>query len=150
MAREYPSAPVAAVGGVVIDGDRVLLVKRALPPRQGEWSLPGGQLELGESLVDGVAREVREETGLDVDVGPVVEVFDRVHRDETGRIRYHFVIVDFLCRPRGGALQAGDDASEARWVARAEVAGLGVNAFAAAVIDRAFGALGTHAGGEAG
>lgn len=138
MARDYPSAPVAAVGGVVLDGDRVLLVKRAWPPRQGEWSLPGGQLELGESLTDGCRREVREETGIDVTVGPLVEVFDRVHRDEVGGIRYHFVIVDFLCAPAGGVLQAGDDAAEARWVAHGEVAALGVNAFAADVIARAF------------
>ena len=101
MAREYPSAPVAAVGGVVLEANCVLLVKRGAPPRQGEWSLPGGQLELGESLVEGVRREVREETGLDVEVGPVVEVFDRGHRDEAGRIRYHFVIVDFVGRERG-------------------------------------------------
>jgi 8-oxo-dGTP diphosphatase len=138
MAREYPSAPVAAVGGVVLDGDRVLLVKRALPPRQGEWSLPGGQLELGESLVDAVRREVREETGLEVTVGPLVEVFDRVHRDADGRIRYHFVIADFLCAPAGGALCAGDDAADARWVPHGDVAGLGVNAVARAVIARAF------------
>lgn len=138
MAREYPSAPVAAVGGVVLDGDRVLLVRRALPPRQGEWSLPGGLLELGESLADGVRRELREETGLDVEVGPIVETFDRVHRDDVGRIRYHFVIVDFLCRPAGGSLQPGDDAAEVRWVAHREVAALGVNAFAVAVIARAF------------
>lgn len=138
MAREYPAAPVAAVGGVVLQGDAVLLVKRAFPPRQGEWSLPGGQLELGESLTEGVAREVFEETGLRVDVGPVVEVFDRVHRDEAGRIRFHFVIVDFLCRAVGGALRAGDDAAEVRWVPHDQVGALGVNAFAAAVIARAF------------
>ena len=138
MAREYPQAPVAAVGGVVIHDGAVLLVKRAYPPRQGEWSLPGGQLELGESLAEGVRREVREETGLDVEVGAVVDVFDRVHRDEAGRIRYHFVIVDFLCQPRGGTLAAGDDAAAARWVPRAEVAALGVNAYAVEVIERGF------------
>lgn len=138
MAREYPAAPVAAVGGVVLEGDAVLLVKRAFPPRQGEWSLPGGQLELGESLTEGVAREVFEETGLRVDVGPVVEVFDRVHRDASGGIRFHFVIVDFLCRVVGGALRAGDDAAEVRWVRHDQVGALGVNAFAAAVITRAF------------
>ncbi len=138
MARDYPEAPVAAVGGVVIDDGAVLLVRRAFPPRQGEWSLPGGRLELGESLADGVAREVREETGLDVDVGVVVDVFDRVHRDEAGRIRYHFVIVDFLCRPCGGTLAAGDDAADVRWVPWADVAALGVNAYAVDVIARAF------------
>lgn len=138
MAREYPSAPVAAVGGVVIEGDAVLLVQRAFPPRQGEWSLPGGRLELGESLTAAVAREVREETGLEVEVGPVVEVFDRVHRDAAGRIRFHFVIVDFLCRAVGGALAPGDDAADARWVRREEVAAFEVNAFAVDVIARAF------------
>jgi ADP-ribose pyrophosphatase YjhB (NUDIX family) len=138
MARDYPEAPVAAVGGVVIDDGAVLLVRRVFPPRQGEWSLPGGRLELGESLAEGVAREVREETGLDVEVGVVVDVFDRVHRDEAGRIRYHFVIVDFLCRPRGGSLNAGDDAADVRWVPRADVAALGVNAYAVDVIERAF------------
>ncbi|MEP7118587.1 MAG: NUDIX hydrolase [Acidobacteriota bacterium] len=147
MARDYPDAPVAGVGGVVIRSGEVLLVRRALPPRQGEWSLPGGRLELGESLVEGVRREVREETGIDVAVGPLVEVFDRVHRDDQGRVRYHFVIVDFLCRPIGGMLRAGDDAADARWVPRAEVPGLGVNVHAVAVIEKAFAA---HDSGEAG
>lgn len=147
MARDYPAAPVAAVGGVVLDGDRVLLVKRAWPPRQGEWSLPGGQLELGESLQDGVRREVREETGLDVTVGPLVEVFDRVHRDDAGRVRYHFVIVDFLCAPAGGVLCAGDDAADARWVRHDDVAALGVNAFTVEVIARAFRLRGETEGG---
>lgn len=147
MAREYPEAPVAAVGAVVVDGGAVLLVCRAFPPRQGEWSLPGGRLELGESLTEGVAREVREETGIEVEVGVVVDVFDRVHRDDAGRIRYHFVIVDFLCRPRGGLLRAGDDAADVRWVARADVAALGVNAYAVEVIERAFR---LHGGPQAG
>jgi len=140
MAREYPDQPVAGVGGVVIRGREVLLVKRAHPPRAGEWSLPGGRLELGESLVDGVRREVREETGIDVSVGPLVEVFDRVHRDADGRVRYHFVIADYLCRPIGGVLAAGDDAADARWVPRGAVAGLGVHAHALAVIEKAFAA----------
>lgn len=147
MAREYPEAPVAGIGGVVIRDGEVLLVRRAYPPRAGEWSLPGGRLELGESLVEGVRREILEETGIAVEVGPLVEVFDRVHRDAAGRVRYHFVIVDFLCRPVGGTLRAGDDAADARWVARAEVAALGVNAHAAAVIEKGFAA---HAAGEAG
>ena len=147
MAREYPDAPVAGVGGVVIRDGEVLLVRRAYPPRAGEWSLPGGRLELGESLVEGVRREVLEETGIEVEVGAVVEVFDRVHRDGDGRVRYHFVIVDFLCRPVGGVLVAGDDAADARWVTLAEVAGLGVNPHALAVIVRGFDAHETAEGG---
>ena len=147
MAREYPDAPVAGVGGVVIRDGEVLLVRRAYPPRAGEWSLPGGRLELGESLVEGVRREVLEETGIEVDVGAVVEVFDRVHRDADGRVRYHFVIVDFLGRPVGGVLVAGDDAADARWVTRADVAGLDVNPHAMAVIDRGFDAHQTAEGG---
>ena len=147
MAREYPDAPVVGVGGVVIRNGEVLLVRRAFPPRQGEWSLPGGRLELGESLVDAARREVREETGIEVEVGPLVDVFDRVHLDAEGRVRYHFVIVDFLCPPVGGVLHAGDDAADARWVLRAAVAGLGVNAHAVAVIEKGFAA---HDAAEAG
>ena len=139
MAQEYPAAPVVGVGAVVIEGDRVLLVRRAHPPRQGEWSLPGGKLELGESLEQAVQRELHEETGLEVAVGPLVELFDRVHRDEAGRIRYHFVIADYLCRPVGGFLAPGDDASEVAWVARDALAPYQVNAHALAVITAAFG-----------
>jgi 8-oxo-dGTP diphosphatase len=145
MAHEYPVAPVVGVGGVVLDGERVLLVRRAHPPRQGEWSLPGGKVELGESLADAVAREVREETGLDVRVGPLVEMFDRVHRDDRGAVRYHFVIADYLCRPVGGVLHPGDDAADAAWTSRAELAGYAVNAHVAAVIAAAFV---LHAAGE--
>ena len=84
---------------VVVRGGKALIIKRAHEPRKGEWSLPGGLLELGESLQDAVRREIKEETSLDVEVGPIIETFDRVHRDDDGRIRYHFVIVDFVCWP---------------------------------------------------
>ena len=97
--REFPAAPVVGVGGVVVQDGKALIVKRAHEPRKGEWSLPGGRVELGESLEDAARREIKEETGLDVDVGPLVEVFDRVHRLD-GRVRYHFVIVDYLCTSR--------------------------------------------------
>ncbi len=138
MAREFPDSPVVGVGGVIVRDGRVVLVKRAHEPRRGEWSLPGGRVELGETLVDAVRREVLEETGLEVEVGALVELFDRVHRRE-GRVQYHFVIADFLCHPRGGTLRAGDDALEVAWVAEDALAGYGVNAHAVGVIRKALG-----------
>lgn len=134
MAREYPAHPVVGVGAVVVLGDRALIIKRAHEPRKGEWSLPGGLLELGESLQDAVLREIKEETSLDVEVGPVIETFDRVHRDDDGRIRYHFVIVDFVCWPKGGVATAGSDADAVAWVTAAEIDEYSVNAHAKAVI----------------
>src|SRR5439155_11424714 len=93
----YAARPIVGVGAVIFDGDRVLLIKRGHEPLKGEWSLPGGRVELGETLGQAVAREVLEETGLVVDVGPVVEVLDRVHRTPDGRVEHHFVIIDYLC-----------------------------------------------------
>ena len=119
--RAYPDRPVVSVGAVILDGDRVVLVKRGQPPLQGQWSLPGGVVELGETLEAAVAREVREETGLTVDVGPVVEVLDRLLWSADGRIEYHYVIIDYLCRPRSGELARGSDADDVRWVLVADV-----------------------------
>ncbi len=113
--RLYPSRPIVGVGGVIVDGDRVVLVKRRFEPLAGRWSIPGGTLEVGEALEEGVARELQEETGLVVRVGPMIEVFDRILRDDDGRVRYHFVLVDYLCLPVGGTLEAGDDVSDAEW-----------------------------------
>jgi 8-oxo-dGTP diphosphatase len=135
MQREYPDRPVVGVGAVIVQDGRALIVKRAHAPRKGEWSLPGGIVEIGESLVEATRREIKEETGLDVEVGDVVEVFDRVHRLD-GRVQYHFVIVDYVCRPVGGELRAADDAEDARWVSADEIAAYGVNEFAARVIRK--------------
>src|SRR5260221_6859766 len=101
--RQYAERPVVAVGAVIVDGDRVLLVKRGQEPLKGEWSLPGGAVEIGETLDAALAREVREETSLDIVVGPVVEVLDSIRRDAEGRNEYHYIIIDYLCRVRGRA-----------------------------------------------
>jgi ADP-ribose pyrophosphatase YjhB (NUDIX family) len=137
MAREYPEHPVVGVGGVVVRNGRALIVKRAHEPRKGEWSLPGGLLELGESLQDAVRREIKEETTLDVTVGPILETFDRVHRDDQGRIRYHFVIVDFVCWPDAGSeAMPASDADGVAWVSSKEIDDYKVNAHAKAVIEK--------------
>ena len=134
MAREYPAHPEVGVGAVVVRDGKALIIKRAHEPRKGEWSLPGGLLELGESLQDAARREIKEETSLDVEVGPVIETFDRVHRDDQGRIRYHFVIVDFVCWPNRGEAMPGSDAEGVAWVTPDEIDVYQVNAHAKAVI----------------
>lgn len=112
-------APLVGVGAVVVDNGRVLLVRRGREPLKGQWSLPGGLVELGESLTAGVAREVLEETGLIVEPVELVELLDRIHHEDE-RVRYHYVIADYLCRVTGGTLNAASDADDARWVERAE------------------------------
>jgi ADP-ribose pyrophosphatase YjhB (NUDIX family) len=119
MQREFPETPLVGVGAVVVDEGRVLLIRRGHEPMKGHWSLPGGLLELGESLAEGVVREVREETGLAVEPVELIELLDRIHR-EGERVRYHYVIADYLCRVAGGVLQASSDADAVRWVERAE------------------------------
>jgi 8-oxo-dGTP diphosphatase len=115
MNREYPDKPFIGVGAVIVQDNRVLLIRRAQPPLLGEWSLPGGVLECGEALREAAIREAREETGLLVDVGEMLGVYERVIRSEDGRVRYHYVLIDFLCRPVAGELKAGSDAAEAAW-----------------------------------
>jgi ADP-ribose pyrophosphatase YjhB (NUDIX family) len=119
MQREFPSAPLVGVGAVIVNDERVLLVQRGTEPMKGRWSIPGGLVELGETLADGVRREVQEETGLAVEPVALVELLDRIHREDT-RIRYHYVIADYLCRVTGGQATAGSDAAAIRWADRAE------------------------------
>jgi 8-oxo-dGTP diphosphatase len=129
---------MVGVGAVILDGaSRVLLVKRLHPPLEGHWSLPGGLVELGETLIQAVVREVREETGLDVEAGPVVEVVDRVQRLPDGRIEYHFVIVDYLCRSRGGEAACGSDAEAVQWVEVGDLERWSVTPVAIAVVHKA-------------
>lgn len=117
--REFPQTPLIGVGAVVVHEGRVLLVCRGSEPLKGHWTLPGGLLELGESVVEGVVREVREETGLTVEPIELVELVDRIYR-EGGRVRYHYLIADYLCRVTGGELRAASDADAVRWVERVE------------------------------
>lgn len=114
--REYPVAPRVGVGAVVLDGRRVLLVRRGKPPAHGKWSLPGGLVELGETTREAVRREIAEECGLQITVGDVAGVLDRVIHDAQGRIRYHWVLVDYVAFPESGTLCAASDADEAQWV----------------------------------
>ena len=118
MQREFPQSPLVGVGAVVVHEARVLLVRRGSEPLKGHWTLPGGVLEVGETIVEGVMREVREETGLLVEPLELVELLDRIHR-EGERVRYHYVIADYLCRVTGGELCAASDADAVRWVERA-------------------------------
>lgn len=115
--REYPARPIVGVGGVVIRDGQVLLIRRRFEPLKGRWSVPGGVVDVGETLVEAVAREVLEETGLAIEVGPVLDVFERITRDDDQRVRYHYVLVDYLCRAPGGTGRAGSDADAVVWAA---------------------------------
>jgi 8-oxo-dGTP diphosphatase len=137
--RRHPDRPIVAVGAVIFDGRRVLLVQRGQEPLRGAWSLPGGAVEIGETLDAALAREVLEETGLSVEVGPVVDVLDRVQFDADGRVEYHYVIIDYMCRPFAGVVEHGSDAQAVCWVPIADLARLGVTAKAIEVIYKALG-----------
>ena len=119
--REYPDSPRVGVGAVILDGERVLLIQRGGTTLPGKWSIPGGLVELGETTRDAVRREIAEECGLEIELVDVCGVLDRVVTDAAGRVRYHWVLVDFLAVVRGGTLCAGDDAADARWVPIDEV-----------------------------
>jgi mutator protein MutT len=138
MKREYPECPLVGVGAIIIEGGRVLLVKRGHPPLAGEWSIPGGLLEVGETVRDAAVREAHEETGLTVEAGELLGVFDRVLPDDIGRVRYHYVLIDFLCRRVAGKAQASGDAAEVRWFTHDEVATLALPDDTAEVIRKGF------------
>jgi 8-oxo-dGTP diphosphatase len=124
MQREFPETPLVGVGAIIIEDARVVLVKRAHPPLQAEWSIPGGVLEVGELVREAAIREAREETGLIVEPSELLGVYDRVQRDADRRVQYHYVLIDFLCRRVAGDLAAASDAAEVRWFAREELPAL--------------------------
>jgi ADP-ribose pyrophosphatase YjhB (NUDIX family) len=114
--RRYPTAPLVGVGGLITKGDRILVVKRENDPGKGLWSIPGGLLEVGETIQEGVKREIREETGLDVEVVELLDVIDSITCDEAERVCFHYVLIDFLCRVTRGKLSPDTDVKEAQWV----------------------------------
>lgn len=126
MKREYPDRPFVGVGAIIVENGRVALIRRGRPPLEGEWSIPGGAVELGETLREAVAREALEETELVVKAQDLLGVFDRLMRDAEGRVVYHYVLVDFLCPRVGGVLAAAGDATEAGWFTAEEMARLGL------------------------
>ena len=136
MKRDYPERPIIGVGAVIVSGDRALLVRRATEPLKGEWSVPGGVLELGEKLRDGAAREALEETGLRVEAGEVLDVFDSIFTDANGLTQYHYVLIDFLCRPLAGEAIAGSDVSDVLWVAESDIAAMQVRDTIAQVVRK--------------
>ena len=138
MKREYPDRPIVGVGAVIVDAARVLLVKRGAPPLLGQWSLPGGVVEIGETLRAAAEREALEETGLIVQAGEVLEVLDRIIPGEHGRPQYHYVLIDFLCRVNGGEMRAAGDAADAAWANESELQNFKLEEPALNVIRKAF------------
>jgi 8-oxo-dGTP diphosphatase len=142
MQREFPEVPLIGVGAIIIEGDRVVLVKRAHPPLQAEWSIPGGVLEVGELVREAAVREASEETGLTVETIELLGVYDRVLRNPQQRVQYHYVLIDFLCRRVAGDLAAASDAAEVRWFRREELPALKLAEDTVDVIEKGFAKLG--------
>ncbi len=142
--RTYPARPICGVGVVALDDARVLLVQRGKQPRLGEWSIPGGAVELGETVREAAVREFHEETGGEVELHDVLDAVDAIHRDETGRILYHYVIVDFWGEWRGGVFAPQSDVMDARWVTQDELDQYALPRWTRAVIDKAFAVRGAR------
>jgi ADP-ribose pyrophosphatase YjhB (NUDIX family) len=137
VAREYPEHPIVGVAAIVLRGDQVLLVRRGREPAKGLWGLPGGMLELGETTAAGVRREVLEECGIEIEVGPLAGVFEPMQHDEAGRLRYHYVVLDYLATYVSGELRAADDADDARWVELDKLGHLPISVETKAMIKKA-------------
>ncbi len=129
---------MVGVGGVVISEGRALLIRRGGPPLEGQWSIPGGMLEVGETIVEGVRRELSEETGIEVRVGELIEVFERINPDAAGKTKYHFVVLDYLCVAIRGEARAGSDVTDVAWVTPSELEKYSLTGTATRVILKAF------------
>jgi len=136
--RRYPKRPLVGVGALIFDQGRILMAQRGKEPLKGWWSLPGGALETGELLADAVRREVREETGLEIEPASVFEIFERIMRDSSGAPEYHYVLIDYVCRVTGGTLRPGDDVCRVEWMERGALAGLEITEGTLGVIEKAF------------
>ena len=142
MQRVFPETPLVGIGAIISENARVVLVKRAHPPLQAEWSIPGGVLEVGELVREAAIREAREETGLTVEPGELLGVYDRILRNPEQRVQYHYVLIDFLCRRVAGSLAAASDAAEVRWFSREELRALNLAEDTLDVIRKGFTMLG--------
>ena len=143
--REYPERPVVGIGGVIVDRGRTVLIRRGSEPLRGEWSIPGGTLELGESLDEGVARELLEETGIVVRVTELIEVFDRIYGEDgtiavrtTHKPRFHYVIVDYLCKRISGEARAGSDVTDVAFAREEDLARFHITETATRILKKAF------------
>jgi len=137
--REYPDAPLVGAGAVVIKGGKILLIKRAFPPGQGLWSIPGGLVEVGEKVSAAAEREAEEETGVKVQVLELINVFDMIDHDADGKVQYHYVLADFLAKPVGGKEEPSDEVTEMKWVAWDEAKGMDLTKTARKALEELFG-----------
>jgi 8-oxo-dGTP diphosphatase len=136
--RRYPKRPMVGVGALIYKRDRILMAQRGKEPLKGWWSLPGGALELGELLADGIRREVLEETGLKIRLLGVLEIFERIMRDAEGKPEYHYVLIDYIARETGGELRPGDDVCAVEWVRRQDLPKLQITEGTLGVIEKGF------------
>ena len=137
--RTYPNAPMVGVGGVIIKDGKVLMIKRAFEPGAGKWSIPGGMVEVGEKLSEACEREVEEETGLEIEVLELINVFDMIDKDELGKVKFHYVLVDFLAKPVGGTERKSVEATEMKWVTHQEARAMDLTKTARKAIEELFG-----------